>query len=82
MKWVIIITTLLFAIFSGYTQKNYVSKVWIADNDNGTYKNPVILTLMQFVSGMIITCCHQALKIFRVCPGYADFDWFRVEQIQ
>jgi beta-xylosidase len=23
-------------------QKNYVSKVWVADNGDGTYKNPVI----------------------------------------
>jgi beta-xylosidase len=35
---------LMFLIISGLTsaQKNYVSKVWVADNGNGTYKNPIL----------------------------------------
>lgn len=29
--------------FSSFAQtKNYISKVWVADNGNGTYKNPVL----------------------------------------
>lgn len=36
-------TILLLAIsFFAYTQANNISKVWVADNGNGTYKNPVI----------------------------------------
>ncbi|MGN6298872.1 MAG: glycoside hydrolase family 43 protein [Ginsengibacter sp.] len=27
---------------SGYTQSNYISKVWSPDNGDGTYKNPII----------------------------------------
>ncbi|GAB3360422.1 glycoside hydrolase 43 family protein [Arachidicoccus ginsenosidivorans] len=27
---------------SSYAQQNYVSKVWVADRGNGTYKNPII----------------------------------------
>ena len=26
----------------GIAQKNYVSQVWVADNDDGTYKNPIL----------------------------------------
>jgi beta-xylosidase len=33
---------LLIFIASVAQQKNYVSKVWVADNDDGTYKNPII----------------------------------------
>lgn len=33
---------LLFAFVSAAAQKNYVSKVWVADNGDGTYKNPII----------------------------------------
>lgn len=29
-------------IFISAQSKNYVSKVWVADNGNGTYKNPII----------------------------------------
>ena len=25
-----------------FAQQNYVSKVWVSDNGNGTYKNPVL----------------------------------------
>jgi beta-xylosidase len=32
---------LLFSLCTA-AQKNYVSKVWVADNGNGTYKNPVL----------------------------------------
>src|SRR3954464_12975155 len=28
--------------FTGYAQKSYVSKVWVADNGDGTYKNPIL----------------------------------------
>src|SRR6187431_3305253 len=27
---------------TGSAQQNYVSKVWVADNGDGTYKNPVV----------------------------------------
>lgn len=32
----------LLALPSLYAQENYVSKVWVADQGNGTYKNPVL----------------------------------------
>lgn len=42
MKKLSLITTLVFALLSLNAQDNHVSKVWVADNGNGTYKNPVI----------------------------------------
>lgn len=41
MKRLFIITTLF---FSGYVfaQKSYTSKVWVADNGDGNYKNPIL----------------------------------------
>src|SRR6187455_957548 len=38
------ILLILFCCLSatGFAQQNYVSKVWVADNGDGTYKNPVI----------------------------------------
>lgn len=44
-KIIITIFLLLFAIQIFAQQKriqNYISKVWVADNGNGTYKNPII----------------------------------------
>ena len=32
----------LFFPFTAYAQENYVSKVWVADQGNGTYRNPII----------------------------------------
>ncbi|MDR3652184.1 MAG: glycoside hydrolase 43 family protein [Paludibacter sp.] len=32
----------LFLCIGNYAQNNYVSKVWVADNGDGTYKNPII----------------------------------------
>lgn len=37
-----VILILLFASLLLQAQQNYVSKVWIADQGNGTYKNPVL----------------------------------------
>jgi beta-xylosidase len=42
MKKTIIIQLLWFAAISVFGQNNYISKVWVADNGDGTYKNPVI----------------------------------------
>src|SRR6476620_3285543 len=42
MKTVLAIAILLTVLFSVHAQKNYVSKVWVADNGDGTYKNPVL----------------------------------------
>ena len=42
MKTVVAIAILLTVLFSVRAQKNYVSKVWVADNGDGTYKNPVL----------------------------------------
>ena len=42
MKTVLVIAILLTVLFSVHAQKNYVSKVWVADNGDGTYKNPVL----------------------------------------
>ena len=33
---------LLFFSVVAYAQKTYVSEVWVADNGDGTYKNPII----------------------------------------
>ena len=37
-----IIGLCLFMVFPLMAQKNYVSQVWVADNGNGTYKNPIL----------------------------------------
>jgi beta-xylosidase len=42
MRKIITISLLLLSVFSIYGQNNNPSKVWVADNGNGTYKNPVI----------------------------------------
>jgi beta-xylosidase len=42
MKKRILLIILTTAFFLANAQKNFVSKVWIADNGDGTYKNPVI----------------------------------------
>jgi beta-xylosidase len=42
MKKLLAISSFLFALHSLNAQHSYVSKVWVADNGDGTYKNPVI----------------------------------------
>ncbi|HEY6504443.1 MAG TPA: glycoside hydrolase 43 family protein [Chitinophagaceae bacterium] len=42
MKKRIVTAFFLLAFVSTNAQKNFVSNVWVADNGNGTYKNPVI----------------------------------------
>lgn len=42
MKKKIVIAILLFAFLFTNAQKGFVSKAWVSDNGNGTYKNPVI----------------------------------------
>ncbi len=42
MKKIIFIDVLLVAAFSVIAQTHAVSKVWVADNGDGTYKNPII----------------------------------------
>src|SRR6187551_1792345 len=37
----LLITFLLITV-NAFTQQPYVSKVWVADNGNGTYTNPVL----------------------------------------
>ena len=32
----------LFMTLSATAQKNYVSEVWVADQGDGTYKNPIL----------------------------------------
>jgi beta-xylosidase len=39
---VVIIMILMGDICKTFAQQNYVSKVWVADNGDGTYKNPVL----------------------------------------
>lgn len=34
--------TLFFIVLNSRAQNNFVSKVWVADNGDGTYKNPII----------------------------------------
>ncbi len=41
MKYLINLVALFFTIFV-FAQKPYVSEVWVADNGDGTYKNPII----------------------------------------
>jgi beta-xylosidase len=38
----LLIISILFFLNSSAQQKKYVSKVWVADNGDGTYKNPVL----------------------------------------
>ena len=40
-KFVTVVISLLFS-FNCIAQKQDVSNVWISDNGNGTYKNPVL----------------------------------------
>ena len=42
MKKIIFIVVLLVAAFYVIAQTHPVSKVWVADNGDGTYKNPII----------------------------------------
>ena len=42
MKKLLIISFVFFAVFRATAQNSSVSKAWVADNGNGTYKNPVI----------------------------------------
>ena len=36
----------LFMTLSATAQKNYVSEVWVADQGNGTYKNPILMQII------------------------------------
>ncbi|MBS1918823.1 MAG: glycoside hydrolase 43 family protein [Bacteroidetes bacterium] len=38
----IVAILLLFTFISAAAQNNYISKAWVADNGDGTYKNPII----------------------------------------
>src|SRR5215207_6914012 len=41
--WQKILTPILvFASLQSFSQKPFISKVWVADNGDGTYKNPVL----------------------------------------
>lgn len=40
--WVLLIIQIAFIPSNAQRPQNYVSKVWVADNGNGTYKNPII----------------------------------------
>lgn len=73
MKTVLTIAILLTVLFSVHAQKNDVSKVWVADNGDGTYKNPVL-------GAKVGIFCTRETEIND--SGYADFDWFRVGPIQ
>ena len=42
MKKYILLTLLLFLAATAYIRAQYVSKVWVADQGDGTYKNPVL----------------------------------------
>ncbi|HUN04144.1 MAG TPA: glycoside hydrolase 43 family protein [Niabella sp.] len=42
MKQNFLLLVFLQIVFSGICQKGYISPVWVPDNGNGTYKNPVI----------------------------------------
>ena len=44
MRRIQIIALLLYLLFCGISnaQNNYISKVWVSDNGDGTYKNPII----------------------------------------
>jgi beta-xylosidase len=38
----LLLSCLLFLTLSAQEKKNYVSRVWVADNGDGTYKNPIL----------------------------------------
>jgi len=42
MRRILFIVFIVAILTSAGAQNNYVSRVWVADNGNGTYKNPVI----------------------------------------
>src|ERR1700730_1909018 len=42
MKFILTVILAAFIFTATAQTKNYVSKVWVADNGNGTYKNPII----------------------------------------
>ena len=42
MKIIICFIVCLTFSFQNFGQQKYVSKVWVADNGDGTYKNPVL----------------------------------------
>lgn len=39
---VLLILCYLVILQNGFTQKNYISKVWVSDNGDGTYTNPIL----------------------------------------
>lgn len=42
MRKLTILFLTVFCVLQGYARQNYVSKVWVADNGNGTYRNPIL----------------------------------------
>ena len=54
----ILLFVLLFFCLENYAQNNYISTVWVADNGDGTYKNP------------IINADYSDPDICRVCDDY------------
>src|SRR5215203_1447006 len=41
-KLIILQIILIFSFFSAAAQIDFISKVWVADNGDGTYKNPIL----------------------------------------
>ena len=41
MRVAVLLISVSFSL-AAFAQSNYISKVWVADNGNGTYKNPII----------------------------------------
>lgn len=41
-KLTVCVTVCLLTAAAAFAQKNYVSQVWVADQGNGTYKNPIL----------------------------------------
>ena len=46
-------------------QSNYVSEVWVADQGNGTYKNPVL-----YADYSDPDVCRVGRPVSAVCPDY------------
>lgn len=72
---------LFFSVFPIFAQTDYVSKVWGADNGDGTYKNPILHAEAR--EGRWI---GAKVGLFFTRPGKfndagtADIDWFRFEE--
>ena len=71
MRKIVIIAALIFVFVYANAQNASVSKVWVADNGDGTYKNPVInadYSDPDVIASAMITTWY--LRVLRIFPDY------------